>query len=34
VKGSTVSALAWDARGARLAYGCADGQAGMLTLPG
>ncbi len=34
VKGSTVSALAWDARGARLAYGCADGQAGVLTLPG
>ncbi|MGU3538677.1 WD40 repeat domain-containing protein [Methylobacterium sp. A54F] len=32
-KGSAVSALAWDARGARLAFGCADGEAGLLTLP-
>ncbi|MER2264898.1 WD40 repeat domain-containing protein [Methylobacterium oxalidis] len=34
VKGSAVSALAWDGRGGRLAFGCADGQAGLLTLPG
>ncbi|MDR7036892.1 WD40 repeat protein [Methylobacterium sp. BE186] len=34
VKGSGISALAWDARGARLAFGSADGQAGLLTLPG
>ena len=34
VKGSAISALAWDARGARLAFGCTDGQAGLLTLPG
>lgn len=34
VPGSTVSALAWDARGNRLGFGCADGQAGLLTLPG
>ncbi|WP_232630264.1 WD40 repeat domain-containing protein [Methylobacterium sp. Leaf118] len=34
VKGSTVSALAWDATGGRLGFGCADGQAGVLTLPG
>ncbi|MEA1831792.1 WD40 repeat domain-containing protein [Methylobacterium durans] len=34
VKGSGISALAWDARGGRLAFGCADGQAGLLTLPG
>ena len=33
VKGSAVTALAWDARGARLAFGCADGAAGLLTLP-
>ena len=33
-KGSGVSALAWDASGGRLAFGCADGQAGLLTLPG
>ncbi|MEH3119415.1 MAG: WD40 repeat domain-containing protein [Methylorubrum populi] len=33
VKGSAVSALAWDSTGARLAFGCADGQAGLLTLP-
>ncbi|CAO4166762.1 WD40 repeat domain-containing protein [Methylorubrum populi] len=33
VKGSAISALAWDAAGARLAFGCADGQAGLLTLP-
>jgi WD40 repeat protein len=33
-KGSGVTALAWDARGARLAFGCADGEAGLLTLPG
>ncbi len=34
VKGSGISALAWDARGGRLAFGCTDGQAGILTLPG
>ena len=34
IKGSGVSALAWDARGSRLAFGCTDGQAGILTLPG
>ncbi|WP_375454762.1 WD40 repeat domain-containing protein [uncultured Methylobacterium sp.] len=33
VKGSAVSALAWDSRGGRLAFGCADGEAGLLTLP-
>ncbi len=33
VKGSGVTALAWDAKGARLAFGCGDGQAGILTLP-
>lgn len=33
VAGSGVTALAWDGRGARLGYGCADGQAGILTLP-
>ncbi|GJD94355.1 WD40 repeat domain-containing protein [Methylobacterium iners] len=34
VKGSAVSALAWDGRGARLGFGCSDGRAGVLTLPG
>ncbi|MBX9930066.1 MAG: WD40 repeat domain-containing protein [Methylobacterium sp.] len=34
VKGSGISALAWDARGGRLAFGCVDGEAGLLTLPG
>ncbi len=33
VKGSGLTALAWDAKGARLAFGCQDGQAGVLTLP-
>ena len=33
VKGSAVTALAWDRTGGRLAFGCADGQAGLLTLP-
>ena len=33
VKGSAVSGLAWDAAGRRLGFGCADGQAGVLTLP-
>ncbi len=33
VKASAISALAWDRRGNRLAFGCADGQAGLLTLP-
>jgi hypothetical protein len=28
-----VTALAWDARGSRLLFGCGDGQAGVLTLP-
>ena len=30
---STVTALGWDRKGARLAFGCRDGQAGILTLP-
>lgn len=34
MKGSGVTALAWDARGGRLGFGCADGAAGLLTLPG
>jgi hypothetical protein len=25
--------MAWDRPGKRLAFGCADGQAGLLTLP-
>ncbi|MEE7458364.1 hypothetical protein MPAR168_08620 [Methylorubrum populi] len=33
VKGSAISALAWDGTGSRLAFGCADGQAGLLALP-
>ena len=33
VPGSTVTALAWDGRGARLLFGCADGAAGLLSLP-
>jgi hypothetical protein len=33
VKGSAVTAVAWDRTGRRLAFGCADGQAGMLALP-
>jgi WD40 repeat protein len=31
--GSEVTALAWDNRGKRLAFGAEDGQAGVLTLP-
>ena len=31
--GSAISALAWDGRGDRLLFGCADGAAGLLTLP-
>ena len=31
---SGVTALAWDGAGQRLAFGAADGQAGVLTLPG
>ncbi len=31
---SGVTALAWDRRGGRLAFGCRDGAAGILTLPG
>lgn len=34
VPGSTITALAWDGRGSRLLFGCADGKAGLLTLPG
>lgn len=30
---SAVTALAWDAKGQRLAFGARDGQAGILTLP-
>ncbi|GEP00247.1 WD40 repeat domain-containing protein [Methylobacterium haplocladii] len=33
VQDSAISALAWDGGGGRLAFGCADGQAGILTLP-
>jgi WD40 repeat protein len=33
VKGSGVSALAWDKPGKRLLFGCEDGAAGLLTLP-
>jgi WD40 repeat protein len=29
-----ISTLAWDAKGARLAFGAANGDAGLLTLPG
>jgi WD40 repeat protein len=34
VEGSEISALAWDKPGKRLAFGCTDGRAGLLTLPG
>ncbi|MGO4707409.1 WD40 repeat domain-containing protein [Microvirga sp. 2MCAF38] len=33
VKGSGITALVWDKPGKRLAFGCEDGQAGILTLP-
>lgn len=33
VKDSEITALAWDRTGRRLAFGCEDGQAGILTLP-
>ena len=33
VASSGITALAWDGRGSRLLFGCADGQAGVLTLP-
>ncbi|KAB0268903.1 WD40 repeat domain-containing protein [Microvirga brassicacearum] len=33
LKDSGVTALAWDQGGKRLAFGCEDGQAGILTLP-
>jgi WD40 repeat protein len=32
-EGGEVTAIAWDRAGQRLAFGCADGQAGVLTLP-
>ncbi len=32
-KGSSITALAWDAAGRRAAFGCEDGAAGILTLP-
>src|SRR3954468_21568979 len=32
-EGSEVTALAWDKAGRRLAFGCEDGRAGVLTLP-
>ena len=32
-EGSGVTALSWDGNGKRLAFGCEDGQAGILTLP-
>jgi WD40 repeat protein len=31
--GGAVTALAWDAKGARLAFGCEEGAAGTVTLP-
>lgn len=31
--GSAVTALVWDPKGRHLAFGCDDGQAGILTLP-
>jgi WD40 repeat protein len=33
VKESGVTAMQWDAAGRRLAFGCEDGRAGILTLP-
>ncbi len=33
VESSAVTALSWNASGMKLAFGCADGQAGILTLP-
>ncbi|ACL56389.1 WD40 repeat domain-containing protein [Methylobacterium nodulans] len=33
VKGSSVTALAWDRPGEHLAFGATDGEAGILTLP-
>jgi WD40 repeat protein len=33
VKDSGITALAWDKGGKRLAFGCEDGQAGILSLP-
>jgi sugar lactone lactonase YvrE len=33
VKESGITALAWDKAGKRLAFGCADGAAGILSLP-
>jgi len=33
-KSARITALAWDARGARLAFGAENGDAGVLTLPG
>lgn len=33
VKDSGITAFAWDKAGKRLAFGCADGAAGILTLP-
>lgn len=33
VQDSAVTALAWNKSGMKLAFGCADGQAGILTLP-
>ena len=34
IQGSGITALAWDKGGERLAFGCEDGEAGILTLPG
>jgi hypothetical protein len=33
VPDSAITALGWDRAGKRLAFGCRDGQAGLLTLP-
>ena len=32
-KDSGITAMAWDKGGKRLAFGCEDGHAGILTLP-
>jgi WD40 repeat protein len=33
-KGEAVTSLSWDAKGGKLLFGTADGEAGMLSLPG
>jgi hypothetical protein len=34
VPGNPVTALAWDAKGQNIAFGCRDGTAGILSLAG